>query len=529
MSSKPLRLSLLVKLQQWRPGLTVIILLLTLSVVIGPLTTLAETPQVRLPVPYRTQLDGSRTAGSNCGPASLAMVLAAFGREVPIAQLRATVNDLQGTWNNPSAGTAIQNLGLIGRRHGLDPLDLNAGGRLRRWTFDDLRAHLDSGHPVIPQVWYRGLPARKRQAYNGDHYIVIIGYQGDQFIYHDPIDLEGVGPTARISAEQLEIAWRTSDLPFAAVAFGGPAERPSLRPPSPPVKAPPPPAPTATMAPLPSPTATTEPMPAGRDIPRQPADSNLVILAVDGAGSVPAPAPVVAAPASKSPPALLVSPAAPDQTAGAIGLAERSHRDDWSRLSTPPQSAPMMAGQLAVETGSNLSAPTTGPLEDTLTELRELAPAVAEGPARDAVLLNPLPEMPLPGQLQAGQAPQRPDEATLSTWSEPLPFRLDYSAPAIAIIMLVIGHLLTMLRRLPPSRRTELAGHRRAPAGSVAPAGRVAPVVPVTEAATAVPAMPVAPVGERPLPPRRPRRRPAASPIAARAIDNRPTITARTA
>src|SRR5687768_8516976 len=36
-----------------------------------------------LPVPYRSQLDGNPYQMADCGPTSLAMVLGAFGREVP--------------------------------------------------------------------------------------------------------------------------------------------------------------------------------------------------------------------------------------------------------------------------------------------------------------------------------------------------------------------------------------------------------------------------------------------------------------
>jgi hypothetical protein len=242
-------------------------LAVALVLLVAPARGLAEEAAYSLAVPYRGQLDGSPYAGSNCGPAALAMVLAAYGRDVSIAELRAMVNDLQGTWGDPEAGTAIENLAVIARSHGLTPLDLAEGARLRRWTLDDVRRHLAAGHPVVPQVWYRGLPARAQRSYNGDHYIVLVGYAGDEFIYHDPIDLDGVGPAARITAGQLERAWRESDLPFAALAFAGPAERPSLQPtPTPaPTATPPPtatPAVTATVPPMATPPASATPPPS---------------------------------------------------------------------------------------------------------------------------------------------------------------------------------------------------------------------------------------------------------------------------
>jgi hypothetical protein len=218
----------------------------------------AEEARVILNVPYRTQLDGSPYAGSNCGPAVIGMVLAGYGREIPTEDLRGQVNDLQRTWGDFDSGTAIENLAVIARRYGLEPLDLFEGRKLRQWSLDDVRRHLDAGRPVVPQVWYRGLTGREGQRYNGDHYIALIGYAGDEFVYHDPVDKDGLGPTVRINAGELERAWRESDLPFAALAIAGSAERAHLRPAPTPTPLPPKAtiAPTATLAPTATPPAT---------------------------------------------------------------------------------------------------------------------------------------------------------------------------------------------------------------------------------------------------------------------------------
>lgn len=210
----------------------------------------ASNAATRLNVPYRSQLDGNPWELSDCGPASMAMVLAAYGIVVPTMDVRGYVNDLQGTWDNPDAGTFIENLGLVASHFGLRPIGIfKAPGvfkyedkMLRRWTLDELRAQLDQGHPVIPQVWYRGLPGRERKPYDGDHFIVITGYQGDDFIYNDPIDKDGVGAERRITTAQLDRAWRNGDFPYAALAIAGPNGHPTVTP----VPAP---RPTATPAP----------------------------------------------------------------------------------------------------------------------------------------------------------------------------------------------------------------------------------------------------------------------------------------
>jgi uncharacterized protein YvpB len=216
-----------------------------------PASASANAPTVGriLQVPYRSQLDGNPWELADCGPASLAMVLAAYGKVVPTLEVRGVVNDLQDTWHEPDAGTFIENIGLIASRYGLQPIGLfKAPGvfkyedkMLRRWTIAELRAQLDAGHPVIPQVWYRGLPGRERKAYNGDHFIVITGYQGDDFVFHDPIDKDMVGAERRITTAQLDRAWRNSDFPYAGVALAGPSGRSAVAP-VPPVEvaAPPP-------------------------------------------------------------------------------------------------------------------------------------------------------------------------------------------------------------------------------------------------------------------------------------------------
>jgi len=182
-----------------------------------------------IPVPYRSQFDGNPYEDSDCGPASLSMVLAAFGKTVPAVEVRGLVNQLQGTQGVYDAGTAIENLAEIGRRHGLRPYGLEApGGGFTVWSLIGLRQAIDAGNPVIPQVWYRGLPDRRQRPYDGDHYIVITGYVGDAFIYNDPVDRDAPGNARVMSAAQLDLAWRNGDFPYAAVAFAGSAERPAL-------------------------------------------------------------------------------------------------------------------------------------------------------------------------------------------------------------------------------------------------------------------------------------------------------------
>jgi hypothetical protein len=172
----------------------------------------------RLGVPYRSQLDGSRSAATNCGPASVGMVLEAFGVFASTDDLRYLANRLQGTWS-PYEGVRLEVLHTIVERYELRGLDLEqADGDFRRWTLEDVKRHLRAGHPVIPQLRYRLVPGHERQLVGWDHYVVLTGFSGDTFYYHDPAWLGSFGSHEAIGAEALMRAWAASDYPFAAFA-----------------------------------------------------------------------------------------------------------------------------------------------------------------------------------------------------------------------------------------------------------------------------------------------------------------------
>jgi Peptidase_C39 like family len=174
----------------------------------------------RLGVPYRTQLDGSISSASNCGPTSVSMAIEAFGVFVPTAQARAVANRAMGT-RDPFGGTTLESLRAVAETYGLQGLDLHEGGRYKRWTLDDVRTHLRAGHPVIPQLRYRMMPGREWLWVGYDHYVVITGMDGDDFIINDPIGINGHGERV-LSGQQLLRAWMNSDHPGAAVAIARP-------------------------------------------------------------------------------------------------------------------------------------------------------------------------------------------------------------------------------------------------------------------------------------------------------------------
>jgi hypothetical protein len=179
---------------------------------------LRRRPEVWLKVPYLSQLDGSPWAAANCGPTSVAMLLAAHGLAATSAEVRRQVMALQGTPNCHDCGAFIEALAGATEAFGLQALDLQEpNGRLRRWSPDDLRAALRASHPVLAQVKFRLLPGREDAPYSGDHYIVLTGIVGDAFLYNDPLD-DGPGYGRVIGTTALQRAMAASDFPYAAFA-----------------------------------------------------------------------------------------------------------------------------------------------------------------------------------------------------------------------------------------------------------------------------------------------------------------------
>jgi hypothetical protein len=181
---------------------------------------------VRVSVPYRTQLDGSDFASANCGPTVLGMALESFGVNLAPADIRDQVLDTENfDPTDTDAGSFIWALADVAQHYGITPHGLySEDGELHHWTVGEIRGSLRQGQPVIVQVVYRALPGRTDSGYYGDHYIIITGLLGDKFLYNDPIGgraaHEAPGYDRVISSTQLERAMRASDVAYAFSAFG---------------------------------------------------------------------------------------------------------------------------------------------------------------------------------------------------------------------------------------------------------------------------------------------------------------------
>jgi hypothetical protein len=175
-----------------------------------------------LGVPFMTQLDGTTYSDVNCGPASTAMVLSAFGIRTSPGAIRNYVNDMSGVYSL-GAGTSLDHLSRVLRESGLDVTNLSSGGRYLRWSTDLLREEIKAGHPVVTLVKYRALPGHTGSMTDFDHYIVISGVAGNDFIYNDAAYSSERGYGLLISPRDLERAWDYSSIPRHGMAVSLPA------------------------------------------------------------------------------------------------------------------------------------------------------------------------------------------------------------------------------------------------------------------------------------------------------------------
>jgi hypothetical protein len=187
-------------------------------------------------LPFRSQLDGAPYALSNCGPTALGMALAYYGVDASTWELRVHAMRVQHSWVDDEGGYSdrygvfIYNLGAVAERYGLHALGLwryEAGhvDRLREWQPADLRRELGLGRPVIVQVAYRALPSHRGSHATDDHYIVLHGFFGDDFVYSDPMGADDSAAALTISTVDLMWAMGRAETPRVGFALAAGPQR----------------------------------------------------------------------------------------------------------------------------------------------------------------------------------------------------------------------------------------------------------------------------------------------------------------
>jgi hypothetical protein len=159
--------------------------------------------------PYRTQLDDSIYARSDCGPAVLGMVLADYDIDADTLELRRLTHLYQGTWPKVRVGTALQHVAHVAEDFGLSTYGLyDAGGEsFHQWSVDEVSHEVRGGRLVIPLVRFGLLPGHEDTGVRWGHYILLYATQGDGFLYQDPaVRPIEEGHARWISREQLDQA-----------------------------------------------------------------------------------------------------------------------------------------------------------------------------------------------------------------------------------------------------------------------------------------------------------------------------------
>lgn len=130
----------------------------------------------RLSVPWLSQLGpNANFAPGDCGPACVAMIVRAMGKDV-------VVNDVSRATGQAGGFTSVHvdQLRYAASRFGAKLVWSNTTSYAR------MESELASGHPVIALVHYPFLPRKYDANYNAGHYVVVVGINGDKLEYLDP-------------------------------------------------------------------------------------------------------------------------------------------------------------------------------------------------------------------------------------------------------------------------------------------------------------------------------------------------------
>jgi hypothetical protein len=180
----------------------------------------AEQDSASLTVPWRGQLgDPAGDQPSTDGTAALSAILAAYGVEVPTEELTALAERWQGPWG-PGEPVRLTTLVRIASRGSLRPLGPAYGTGGDEWTAALARDYLRRGYPVLALVSPALLsaPPPPTDQKLPDRYIAVIGFSGDDLLYHDPAIPEGAA--RRVPMSVLDRAWAGATTARQGVAFG---------------------------------------------------------------------------------------------------------------------------------------------------------------------------------------------------------------------------------------------------------------------------------------------------------------------
>ena len=130
-------------------------------------------------------LPGTWSKTMSCGPAALNMA-GAYHYRVPIRQEEyiRKINRYLGKRdidNCLPGGTSVHDLARAAKAvNGLPATYVETN-----WNLDRLRQRIDRGQPVVVAVWAGHLPNRG-YSYAKGHFVLVVGYDGQNIVCHDP-------------------------------------------------------------------------------------------------------------------------------------------------------------------------------------------------------------------------------------------------------------------------------------------------------------------------------------------------------
>ena len=148
-----------------------------------------------LPVAFKCQgPPGEFGKSKNCGQTSVLMAMCYHNGTIPTVEGIMAIDDwLYLKYNDPinnynGWGTNPTKVLAVAREYGGFPLSYKDSG----WTIDDVKDRIDEGLPVIVNVYCRYLKTRIYK-YAWEHILLVIGYDEDNIICHDPARAELAG------------------------------------------------------------------------------------------------------------------------------------------------------------------------------------------------------------------------------------------------------------------------------------------------------------------------------------------------
>ena len=175
----------------------------------GSLPTLGGS--VKAPTPYKSQWDPDAGKGwNNCGPASIAMVLGYYGKDISVDDVAKAIRNTNTAHTAPPSETDFKKGSTTGNNaftllddNGLKPVDVT--------DYDTMKAQLDLKRPVLMLVYNdyyvrdkdprlgRTVPYIRREGFSKvtdnktkkvtlvDHIVVVTGYDDTNVYLNDPL------------------------------------------------------------------------------------------------------------------------------------------------------------------------------------------------------------------------------------------------------------------------------------------------------------------------------------------------------